>query len=59
VEGLMIPQEALASEGGQSGVVTPEGTFIPVDVRAQDGDSYLIWPKQEGAIDKGDQILLP
>lgn len=60
VEGLMAPQSALTSQGGQSGVVLSDGqTFVPVTVRAQDGENCLIWPVQEGALVKGDQILLP
>ncbi len=61
VTALAVREHALYTEGGQLGVWlydTPGGTFVPVEVLYTDGETYLIQPLVDGALELGQRLLI-
>lgn len=56
VQGLMVPNAALKTEGGQVGVYLESGTFVPVNILASDDENALVAPVTENALIKGSVI---
>ena len=59
--GLRVPSKAIVKQNDQTGVLlydVPGGTFIPVEVLSNDGDSALILPLVEGVIGAGSHVLI-
>ncbi len=56
VQGLMVPNTALKTEGGQVGVYLESGTFVPVNILASDDENALVAPVTENALIKGSVI---
>ena len=60
--GLSVPVNALANQGGQTGVWLADAagsTFIPVEVLSQDRSNALIQPITPGTLSVGQRVLIP
>lgn len=59
--GLSVTSQALYEQNGQVGVWlydVPGGTFVPVEVLANDGANALIRPLTDGALLVGQTVLI-